>query len=210
MRASRDTAAAAGIDSGPVLRRVDKGGRVGTSGLGAQSIFETVAAYGRRSGVGKITPHDLRRTFAKLAHQGRRPPSTTWVSPRTSMTPPAIGWGWWGGRREGRLSRGPDLQGKAGKLGEPSGRGARFGLCISRLALESMYGVRLELAAVGVNPVIGGAGVPVTQQAGGQPETTIDDVQVRYQPDVAEIVFARREISHVATVPVDEFAGSPA
>ena len=65
-------AAAAGIDSGSVLRRVSKGGRVGTSGLGAQSIFETVAAYGLRIGV-RITPHDLRRTFAKLAHQGRAP-----------------------------------------------------------------------------------------------------------------------------------------
>ena len=65
-------AAAAGIDSGSVLRRVSKGGRVGSSGLGAQSIFETVAAYGDRIGV-RITPHDLRRTFAKLAHQGRAP-----------------------------------------------------------------------------------------------------------------------------------------
>ena len=65
-------AAAAGIDSGSVLRRVSKAGRVGTSGLGAQSIFETVAAYGNRIGV-RITPHDLRRTFAKLAHQGRAP-----------------------------------------------------------------------------------------------------------------------------------------
>ena len=37
-----------------------------------QSIFETVAAYGDRIGV-RITPHDLRRTFAKLAHQGRAP-----------------------------------------------------------------------------------------------------------------------------------------
>ena len=31
---------------------------------------------------------------------------------------------------------------------------------------------------------------------------TIDDVQVGYQPDVAQIVFARREISHVSNVPV--------
>ena len=61
-------AAAAQISSGPVLRRVDKAGHVGSSGLGAQSIFETVAAYGVR-----ITPHDLRRTFAKLAHKGRAP-----------------------------------------------------------------------------------------------------------------------------------------
>ena len=65
-------AAAAGIDSGPVLRRVSKAGRVGPGPLGAQSIFETVAGYGDLIGV-RITPHDLRRTFAKLAHQGRAP-----------------------------------------------------------------------------------------------------------------------------------------
>ena len=65
-------AAAAGIDSGSVLRRVSKAGRVGPGSLGAQSIFETVAGYGDRIGV-RITPHDLRRTFAKLAHQGRAP-----------------------------------------------------------------------------------------------------------------------------------------
>ena len=55
-----------------MLRRVSKGGRVGPGPLGAQSIFETVATYGDRIGV-RITPHDLRRTFAKLAHQGRAP-----------------------------------------------------------------------------------------------------------------------------------------
>ena len=60
-------AVAAGIDSGPVLRRVDKAGRVGPGPLGAQSIFETVTAYGRQTGAGKITPHDLRRTFANAA-----------------------------------------------------------------------------------------------------------------------------------------------
>ena len=66
-------AAAAGIDSGSVLRRVSKGGRVGPGPLGAQSIFETVVSYARKAGLGKITPHDLRRTFAKLAHLGRAP-----------------------------------------------------------------------------------------------------------------------------------------
>lgn len=34
-----------------------------------QLLFETVAAYGRRTGL-DITPHDSRRTYAKLAHQG--------------------------------------------------------------------------------------------------------------------------------------------
>ena len=56
-----------------MLRRVDMAGRVGPGPIQAQSIFETVAAYARQTGLGKITPHDLRRTFAKLAHQGRAP-----------------------------------------------------------------------------------------------------------------------------------------
>ena len=66
-------AAATAIASGPVLRPLNKAGRVGSGPLRAQSIFETVAAYARQTGLGKITPHDLRRTFAKLAHQGRAP-----------------------------------------------------------------------------------------------------------------------------------------
>ena len=66
-------ASAARISSGPVLRPVSKAGRVGSGPLTPQSIFETVIAYARRAGLGRITPHDLRRTFAKLAHRGRAP-----------------------------------------------------------------------------------------------------------------------------------------
>jgi integrase len=33
--------------------------------------MEAVAKYGRSLGVERLAPHDLRRTFAKLAHQGR-------------------------------------------------------------------------------------------------------------------------------------------
>ena len=50
-----------------------KAGRIGPGPLQPQSIFETVAAYGRRIDLEKITPHDLRRTFAKLAHLGQSP-----------------------------------------------------------------------------------------------------------------------------------------
>ena len=64
---------AAGISSGAVLRRVDKAGRVGDGPITAQAVFEAVVGYARRAGLGKITPHDLRRTFAKLAHLGRAP-----------------------------------------------------------------------------------------------------------------------------------------
>ncbi len=66
-------AAAAGITSGPVLRRVLKGGFVGDGPITAQAVFETVIRYARFAGLGKVTPHDLRRTFAKLARQGRAP-----------------------------------------------------------------------------------------------------------------------------------------
>ena len=66
-------AAAAGITSGPVLRRILKGGLVGAGPVSSQAIFETVIRHARLAGLGKVTPHDLRRTFAKLAHQGRAP-----------------------------------------------------------------------------------------------------------------------------------------
>ena len=66
-------ATAAGVSTGGVLRRVDKGGRVGPGPITAQAVFEAVVTYARQAGLGKITPHDLRRTFAKLAHLGRAP-----------------------------------------------------------------------------------------------------------------------------------------
>ncbi len=35
-----------------------------------QAIYNTVVEYAEALGLGKIGPHDLRRTFAKLAYQG--------------------------------------------------------------------------------------------------------------------------------------------
>jgi integrase/recombinase XerD len=35
-----------------------------------QAIYNVVLHYAGTVGVGKIAPHDLRRTFAKLAHKG--------------------------------------------------------------------------------------------------------------------------------------------
>jgi site-specific recombinase XerD len=61
--------AAAGIREGRLLRPVNKGDRIAGAGMTAQSIFEVVERYGRAIGV-KIAPHDLRRSFAKLAHKG--------------------------------------------------------------------------------------------------------------------------------------------
>ncbi|MBS1826209.1 MAG: tyrosine-type recombinase/integrase [Acidobacteria bacterium] len=63
--------AAAGFTSGRVFRPVNKGDRLSGGQMTAQSIFETVKKYAAEIGVANIAPHDLRRTFAKLAHRGR-------------------------------------------------------------------------------------------------------------------------------------------
>ena len=63
--------AAAGFTSGRIFRAVNKGDNLAGESMTAQSIFETVKKYAAKIGVGNIAPHDLRRTFAKLAHKGR-------------------------------------------------------------------------------------------------------------------------------------------
>lgn len=63
--------AAAGILEGPVFRPVLKGGRMGAGRLTTQAAWDAVKLYGDRIDVPELAPHDLRRTFAKLAHKGR-------------------------------------------------------------------------------------------------------------------------------------------
>ena len=63
---------AAGVTSGRVLRGVNKSDRVRSSSLSTQSIFRIVQGYGIDLKL-QIAPHDLRRTFAHLAHRGRAP-----------------------------------------------------------------------------------------------------------------------------------------
>lgn len=83
-------AAAAGLSSGLVLRRFRKGGflvyadpgaggREATPsgmceplGMSADAIADVVATYARQLGW-DVSPHDLRRTFAKLARAGHAP-----------------------------------------------------------------------------------------------------------------------------------------
>ena len=60
-------------DRWAIVDLVGKHGRVGAGPLTLQAVFEAVVSYGARAGLGEITPHDLRRTFAKLAHLGRAP-----------------------------------------------------------------------------------------------------------------------------------------
>ena len=64
--------AAAGITSGAVFRAVDKADRVTGDSLTAQAIYEVTKTYGYRVGQ-SVAPHDLRRTFAKLARGGKAP-----------------------------------------------------------------------------------------------------------------------------------------
>ena len=62
--------AAADFSAGLILGGVNKGDRVTGQGMSAQSVYEIVEAYGNRIGT-SLAPHDVRRTFAKLAHKGR-------------------------------------------------------------------------------------------------------------------------------------------
>jgi site-specific recombinase XerD len=64
---------AAGLHSGRVFRAVDKADKLNTftstEGITEQAIFYVVQEYADKVGI-SAAPHDLRRTFAKLAHQG--------------------------------------------------------------------------------------------------------------------------------------------
>jgi integrase len=63
-------AESAGINSGRVFRAINKGSRITHGSMTAQSIFETIKHYAAQIGL-NVAPHDLRRTYAKLAHKGR-------------------------------------------------------------------------------------------------------------------------------------------
>jgi integrase len=64
-------AEAAGLASGPVFRAMNNRRQVKQEILLPQNIMEAVVKYGKLIGVPHLAPHDLRRTFAKLAHKGR-------------------------------------------------------------------------------------------------------------------------------------------
>ena len=55
--------------SGLVLGKVNKGGRFVGQGMTTSAIYGVVLRYEKQLQV-KVKPHDLRRTFGKLAHQG--------------------------------------------------------------------------------------------------------------------------------------------
>jgi site-specific recombinase XerD len=57
------------VSEGHVFRPVNKGGRVEGDSMTPQAIRDVVVSYGKELGF-DIASHDLRRTFAKLAHEG--------------------------------------------------------------------------------------------------------------------------------------------
>lgn len=67
-----DWAQSVGILDGLVFRRVSKSGRVSDQGITGQCVFKIIRKYSIRSGL-RVTPHDLRRTYARLAYDGKAP-----------------------------------------------------------------------------------------------------------------------------------------
>ena len=61
---------ASGVSDGLVLRAVNKGDRVVGGGITPQAIYNIIAGYAGDLQKKGVAPHDLRRTFAKLAHKG--------------------------------------------------------------------------------------------------------------------------------------------
>lgn len=61
----------AGIDNGQLFRAISQTNEVGKA-LSAQAVYLIVKRYTVELGL-NVSPHDLRRTFAKLAHRGRAP-----------------------------------------------------------------------------------------------------------------------------------------
>jgi site-specific recombinase XerD len=60
---------AAQLNEAHIFRPINKAGRITGTSLTAQSIYHIVRNYGEQGGL-HIAPHDLRRSFAKLARRG--------------------------------------------------------------------------------------------------------------------------------------------
>ena len=63
-------AQAAGIEGGRVFRPVNKSDALAGESMTSQAVYNAVTRYVAALGLGSVAPHDLRRTFAKLAHKG--------------------------------------------------------------------------------------------------------------------------------------------
>jgi site-specific recombinase XerD len=62
--------AASGVSEGLVFRAVNKGDRMVGDGITPQAIYNIIVGYAGELKKKGVAPHDLRRTFAKLAHKG--------------------------------------------------------------------------------------------------------------------------------------------
>lgn len=60
----------AGIIEGHVFRSMNRHGSITGEQMTPQAIRDVVVEYAGRRSFDRIAPHDLRRTFAKLAHKG--------------------------------------------------------------------------------------------------------------------------------------------
>jgi site-specific recombinase XerD len=61
---------ASGVSDGLVFRAINKGDHVVGDGITPQAIYNIIVGYAGVLKKNGIAPHDLRRTFAKLAHKG--------------------------------------------------------------------------------------------------------------------------------------------
>jgi site-specific recombinase XerD len=61
------------LEEGFVFRRVNKGDNLMGESITPQAIRDIVVSYAEKLQNQGIAPHDLRRTFAKLAHKGGSP-----------------------------------------------------------------------------------------------------------------------------------------
>jgi site-specific recombinase XerC len=62
----------AGVCAGPLFRSLTRHGHVTSRRISSQAVFTIVKAYADMLGM-IVRPHDLRRTFAKLAYNGQSP-----------------------------------------------------------------------------------------------------------------------------------------
>lgn len=61
-----------GMNAGYIFRPLRRGGHVQGGFMTSQAIFDVVLEYSEKLGL-TVRPHDLRRSFAKLAHKGEAP-----------------------------------------------------------------------------------------------------------------------------------------
>ena len=64
---------AAGVAEGLIFRAVNKGNKATGDGVTPQAIYNVIVGYAAELKKHGVAPHDLRRTFAKLAHKGGSP-----------------------------------------------------------------------------------------------------------------------------------------